>query len=87
LRRKRDLLLSINGVGETLAAVVLAELPGPNVLRSSAEVVAYRHWIAWVHVSWPAPLADHSGPRMWPGESRFEIAIIGAPAEQAVGGG
>ena len=41
LRRKRDLLLSINGVGETLAAVVLAELPGPDMLRSTAEVVAY----------------------------------------------
>jgi len=41
LRRKRDLLLSISGVGETLAGVVLAELPGPNVLRSSSEVVAY----------------------------------------------
>src|SRR5207237_9238572 len=38
---KRDLLLSISGVGETLAGVVLAELPGPDVLRSSAEVVAY----------------------------------------------
>ena len=41
LRRKRDLLLSISGVGETLASAVLAELPGPDVLRSSAEVVAY----------------------------------------------
>jgi transposase len=41
LRRKRDLLLSISGVGETLAGIVLAELPGPDVLRSSAEVVAY----------------------------------------------
>jgi len=41
LRRQRDLLLSISGVGETLAGVVLAELPGPNVLRSSSEVVAY----------------------------------------------
>ena len=41
LRWKRDLLLSISGVGETLAGVVLAELPGPDVLRSSAEVVAY----------------------------------------------
>jgi transposase len=41
LRRKRDLLLSISGVGETLAAAVLAELPGPDVLRSGAEVVAY----------------------------------------------
>jgi hypothetical protein len=28
-------------VGETLAGVVLAELPGPDMLRSSAEVVAY----------------------------------------------
>jgi transposase len=41
LRRKRDLLLTIGGVGETLASIILAELPGPNVLRSSAEVVAY----------------------------------------------
>jgi transposase len=41
LRRKRDLLLSISGVGGTLAGVVLAELPGPDVLRSGAEVVAY----------------------------------------------
>src|SRR6516165_8656684 len=41
LQSKRDLLLSISGVGETLAGVVLAELPGPDVLRSSAEVVAY----------------------------------------------
>ena len=41
LRRKRDLLLTISGVGETLAGVVLAELPGPDVLRSGAEVVAY----------------------------------------------
>ena len=41
LRSKRDLLLSISGVGETLAGVVLAELPGPDVLHSSAEVVAY----------------------------------------------
>ena len=29
LRSKRDLLLSISGVGEILAGVVLAELPGP----------------------------------------------------------
>ncbi len=41
MRAKRDLLLSISGVGETLAGVVLAELPGPDMLRSSAEVVAY----------------------------------------------
>jgi transposase len=41
LRGKRDLLLSINGVGETLAAIILAELPGPEVLKSSAQAVAY----------------------------------------------
>jgi transposase len=41
LRSKRDLLLSISGVGDTLAGVVLAELPGPDVLHSSGEVVAY----------------------------------------------
>jgi transposase len=41
LRCKRDLLLSISGVGETLAGVVLAELPVPDVSRSGAEVVAY----------------------------------------------
>ena len=35
------LLLSISGVGDTLAGVVLAALPGPDVLRSSGEVVAY----------------------------------------------
>lgn len=32
LRGKRDLLLSIGGVGQTLAAFVLAELPGPEVI-------------------------------------------------------
>jgi transposase len=41
LRCKRDLLLSISGVGQTLASVVLAELPAPDVLRSSSEAVAY----------------------------------------------
>ena len=41
LRGKRDLLLSINGVGEKLAAVILAELPGPEVLKSSTQAVAY----------------------------------------------
>jgi transposase len=38
---KRDLLVSISGVGETLAGIVLAELPGPDVLGSSAAVAAY----------------------------------------------
>jgi len=41
LRKKRDLLLSIDGVGQTLAALILAELPGPDVIRSSTQAVAY----------------------------------------------
>jgi transposase len=41
LRGKWELLLSISGVGEILAGILLAELPGSDVLRSSAEVVAY----------------------------------------------
>jgi len=34
-------LVSINGVGEALAGIVLAELPGPDILGSSAAVAAY----------------------------------------------
>jgi transposase len=41
LRARRDLLLSIDGVGQTLAALLLAELPAPDVLESSAAAVAY----------------------------------------------
>ena len=41
LRGKRDLLLSIDGVGQTLAALVLAELPAPEVLGRSSAAVAY----------------------------------------------
>jgi transposase len=41
LRRQRDLLLSISGVGETLAGLLLAEMPGPDVLRGGHEVAAY----------------------------------------------
>jgi transposase len=41
LSAKRDLLLSISGVGEVLAGLVLAELPGTDILRSSAQAVAY----------------------------------------------
>jgi transposase len=41
LRGKRDLLLSIDGVGEVLAAVILAELPGHDVIGDSAAAVAY----------------------------------------------
>lgn len=41
LRRKRALLLSINGVGEVLAAAILTELPGPDVISDSGQAVAY----------------------------------------------
>jgi transposase len=41
LRGKRDLLISIDGVGQTLAALVLAELPGPDIIATSAQAVAY----------------------------------------------
>lgn len=41
LRGRRDLLLSVTGVGETLAALLLAEMPEPGVLRRSGELVAY----------------------------------------------
>jgi transposase len=41
LRGKRELLLSIDGVGQTLAALVLAELPGSDVITTSAQAVAY----------------------------------------------
>ncbi len=41
LRGRRDLLLSVIGVGETLAALLLTEMPEPGVLRRSGEVVAY----------------------------------------------
>jgi transposase len=41
LRRRRDLLLSVIGVGETLAASLLTEMPEPGVLRRSGEMVAY----------------------------------------------
>ncbi|MGD0103122.1 MAG: transposase [Rhodopila sp.] len=41
LRARRDLLLSVIGVGETLAASLLVEMPEPEVLRRSGEMVAY----------------------------------------------
>ena len=40
-RGRRDLLLSVSGVGETLAALLLVEMPSPDVLRRSGEMVAY----------------------------------------------
>ncbi len=44
LRGKRDLLVSIDGVGATLAAILLAEWPGPDTISSGALAVAYaRH--------------------------------------------
>ena len=41
LRAKRALLLSIDGVGQALAGVILAELPGPDVIATGAQAVAY----------------------------------------------
>jgi transposase len=41
LRGRRDLLLSVSGVGETLPALLLVEMPEPEVLRRSGEMVAY----------------------------------------------
>ena len=41
LRGKRELLLSINGVGDILAAVILTELPGPEAVSCTAQAVAY----------------------------------------------
>src|ERR1700712_1347304 len=41
LRGRRDLLLSVIGVGETLAALLLVEMPEPEVLRQIGEMVAY----------------------------------------------
>jgi transposase len=40
-RSRRNLLLSVVGVGETLAASLLVEMPEPRVLRRSGEMVAY----------------------------------------------
>ena len=41
LSAKRDPLVSIKGVGKALAGIVLAELPGPDILGSSAAAAAY----------------------------------------------
>jgi transposase len=41
LRRQRDLLISIPGIGEATAASILSELPGPDVLRSARQAAAY----------------------------------------------
>jgi transposase len=41
LRSRHQLLVSIDGVGNSLAAIILAELPGRDVIGSSAQAVAY----------------------------------------------
>jgi transposase len=41
LSSKHELLVSIDGVGDTLAAIILAELPGREVIANSAQAVAY----------------------------------------------
>ena len=41
LRRRCNWLLSVVGVGETLAASLLVEMPAPEVLRRSGEIAAY----------------------------------------------
>src|SRR5919206_3434922 len=41
LRRRRDLLISIPGIGEATAASILSELPGSDVLRSARQAAAY----------------------------------------------
>ena len=41
LHGRRELLLSVIGVGETLAASLMAEMLEPGVLRRSGEMVAY----------------------------------------------
>ena len=41
LRRQRDLLISIPGIGVATAASILSELPGVDVLRSARQAAAY----------------------------------------------
>ncbi len=41
LHGRRDLLVSVIGVGDTLAALLMAKMPEPGVLRRSGEIVAY----------------------------------------------
>ena len=41
LHHRRDLLISVIGVGDTLAALLMAKMPEPGVLRRSGEIVAY----------------------------------------------
>ena len=41
LRTRHDLLISVPGIGTHTAAVILSELPGPEVLRTAREAAAY----------------------------------------------
>jgi len=41
MRGRHRLLVSIDGVGDVLAAIILAELPGLEVIANSAQAVAY----------------------------------------------
>ena len=81
LRGRRELLLSVIGVGETLAASLMAEMPEPGVLRRSGEMVAYaglnpshqaevRHYIRTTTkmrpcTSWPANTKYNAGIRQF----------------------
>jgi hypothetical protein len=55
LRGRRDLLLSVIGVRETLAASLLAEMPEPGVLHRSSEMVSYAGLNASHHRSGSSP--------------------------------
>lgn len=41
LKAKHELLVSVPGIGPQTAAVILSELPGPEVLRTAREAAAY----------------------------------------------
>ena len=41
LQTRHDLLISVPGIGTHTAAVILCELPGPDVLRTAREAAAY----------------------------------------------
>jgi transposase len=62
LRGQAELLLSIKGVGDGLSAVILAELPGPDILSSSAQAVAYaglnpRHYQSGSSINHPSRIS------------------------------
>jgi transposase len=62
LRRKHALLVSVDGVGDALAAVILAELPDQDDLGGSAQVVAYaglnpRHYQSGTSINRPTQIS------------------------------